>query len=194
VSYLRRLGEYLLMMGVPGLFVIALLDSAALPMVGGPDGVIILLSWQRPGQLPWIVLAAAMGSTIGCLILYRIARTGGDAVLRRMTPEKQQWVRGKVEKNATWAVFLGVIAPPPFPTKPVIAAAGLFQTPLFPFIGSVLAGRLFRYSIIAYLGARFGDQAAQIIRSHYLVVLASLVAVALAVLLTRRLLRPRPAK
>jgi membrane protein YqaA with SNARE-associated domain len=194
VQTLRRLGEYLLAMGIPGLFVIALLDSAALPMVGGPDGVIILLSWQRPGQFPWIVLSAALGSTIGCLILYRIARAGGDAVLRRMTPQKQLWVREKVEKNATWAVFLGVIAPPPFPTKPVIAAAGLFRTPLLPFVGSVLAGRLLRYSIIAYLGARFGDQAAQIIRSHYLIVLAVLACIALVIFLTRRAARPHIAK
>jgi membrane protein YqaA with SNARE-associated domain len=193
VSYLRRCSEYLLMMGIPGLFAIALIDSAALPMVGGPDGVIMLLSWQRPGQLPWIVLAATIGSTLGCLILYRIARAGGDVALRRLTPQRQQWVREKVERNAYWAVFLGVIAPPPFPTKPIIAAAGLFRTPLAAFAASVLAGRLLRYAVMAYLGARFGEQAAQIIRSHYLFVLAALAGIALVVFLTRRVVRPRAA-
>jgi membrane protein YqaA with SNARE-associated domain len=193
VRYLRRFGEYLLVMGIPGLFAIALLDSAALPMVGGPDGVIMLLSWQRPGQILWIVLAAALGSTLGCLILYRIARSGGDVALRRLTPQKQLWVREKVENHAYWAIFLGVIAPPPFPTKPIIAAAGLFRTPVAAFIASVLSGRLLRYSVMAYLGARFGNQAAQIIRSHYLFILAALVGIALIVLLTRRVVRLRAA-
>jgi membrane protein YqaA with SNARE-associated domain len=194
VRYLRRLGDYLLLMGIPGLFAIALLDSAALPLVGGPDGLIILLSWQRPGQIPWIVVSAALGSTLGCLILYRIARAGGDVAMRKLAPQKQQWVREKVEKNATWAIFLGVIAPPPFPTKPIIAAAGLFRTPALSFVIPVMAGRLLRYSIVAYLGAKFGNQAAQIIRAHYLAVLAALAGIALGILVTRRVLRPQSAK
>ncbi len=194
MRYLRRLGEYLLLMGIPGLFVIALLDSAALPMVGGPDGVILLLAWQRPGQIPWIVLASTLGSSLGCLILFRIARAGGGVALRKLTSQKQQWVREKVENNAFWAIFLGVIAPPPFPTKPVIAAAGLFRTPVIPFLGAVLLGRMIRYSAMAYLGAQFGEQAAQVIRSHYIFVLAALAGIALLVLLTRRVIRPQTAK
>jgi membrane protein YqaA with SNARE-associated domain len=191
VHYLRQLGDYLLVMGLPGLFAIALLDSAALPLVGGPDGIIILLSWQNPGKILWIVLSATLGSTIGCLILYRIARAGGDMAMRKLTPQKQQWVREKVEKNAYWAIFLGVIAPPPFPTKPVIAAAGLFRTPVLSFVIPVIAGRLLRYSAVAYLGAKFGNQAAQIIRGHYLAVLAMLAAIALVILVTRKVLRPK---
>jgi hypothetical protein len=48
LGFLANLNKYLLVMGIPGLLVISLLDSAAIPLAGGPDAVIMLLSWQRP--------------------------------------------------------------------------------------------------------------------------------------------------
>jgi membrane protein YqaA with SNARE-associated domain len=188
VRFLERLSQSLMLLGIPGLFAIALLDSAAIPLVGGPDGIVILLAWQRPAQSPWIVLAAALGSMLGCLILYRIARAGGGMVLARIAPKKPEWVKRQVEKNSFLAVFLGVVVPPPFPTKPIILAAGAFRTPLASFTTAVGTGRLIRYSLMAYLGSRFGNQAAQVIRSHYLAVLLSLAGLALLIVLVRRFL------
>jgi membrane protein YqaA with SNARE-associated domain len=194
MSFLRQLSDYLLAFGIPGLFVVSLLDSAAVPLVGGPDGLVILLAWQKPAYFPWIVLAASLGSAIGCLVLYRIGRAGGDLALSRLASRKQVWVRKQVEENAFLAVFLSVILPPPFPTKPVILAAGLFRTPLPVFAAAVLVGRFLRYGAMAYLGYRFGEQAAQIIRSQYLTILAVLACFALLVLLTRKFLRTRRAR
>jgi membrane protein YqaA with SNARE-associated domain len=188
VHYLERLGEYLLALSIPGLFAIALLDSAAIPMVGGPDGMVMLLAWQKPDRLLWIVLAASLGSALGCLILYRIARAGGEMVLARISPGKQKWVRHKVETNAFWAVFLGVIVPPPFPTKPIIMAAGVFHTPQTLFFLAALTGRIIRYYAMAYLGSRFGEQAAEIIKRHYSVILLLLAGLIALILLTRKLL------
>jgi membrane protein YqaA with SNARE-associated domain len=189
VRFLERLSQSLMLLGIPGLFATALLDSAAIPLVGGPDGIVIFLAWQRPAQSPWIVLAAALGSMLGCLILYRIARAGGEMVLSRTAPRKQEWVKRQVEKNGFLMVFLGVIVPPPFPTKPIILAAGAFRTPLASFTAAVGAGRLIRYSFMAYLGSWFGNRAAQVIRSHYLAVLLSLAGLALLIVLMRRFLR-----
>ncbi len=193
MQYLQRLSHYLLVLGIPGLFAVSLLDAAAIPLVGGPDGFVILLAWQKPAQLAWIVLAAALGSTIGCVILYRIGRAGGNLALSRLAERKQAWVKKQVENNAFLAVFLGVTVPPPFPTKPVILAAGVFRTPWVTFCAAVLIGRLLRYGVMAYLGFRFGDQAAQIIKSQYPTILLTLTGLALLILLTRRLLRSRAA-
>ena len=44
VRYLECLGRHLLTFGIPGLFTIALFDSAAIPIVGGPEGLVILLA------------------------------------------------------------------------------------------------------------------------------------------------------
>jgi membrane protein YqaA with SNARE-associated domain len=188
VRYLERLGEYLLALSIPGLFAIALLDSAAIPLVGGPDGMVMLLAWQRPDRLLWIVLAASLGSALGCLILYRIGRAGGEMVLARISPRRKKWVKHKVETNAFWAVFLGVIVPPPFPTKPIILAAGVFHTPQISFFLAALTGRTARYFAMAYMGSRFGDQAAEIIKRHYSLILLMLAGLIVLIFLMRKLL------
>ena len=61
----ESLKNLLLTLGVPGLFFICVLDSAGVPLPGGPDAVVMLLSWQHPNLLIWIALTAAAGSTIG---------------------------------------------------------------------------------------------------------------------------------
>ncbi len=89
-----------------------------------------------------------------------------------------------------WAVIAAVMAPPPFPTKPVILAAGVLGTRKLPFLSGVFAGRLVRYSLLGYLGATFGDESAQILKSHYPTIALLLLGGILLVILTR-ILRSR---
>jgi len=167
VNLFYRFNEYLLVMGIPGLLAISFIDSAAVPIAGGPDMVLLLLAWQRPAMVPLIVLAATLGSTLGCLVLYEIGRKGGDKALSRFSAEKKALVEQRMQENATWAIFAAVFAPPPFPTKLVILAAGVLRTAKIRFLVGVLAGRLLRYSLIGCLAAQFGDQAAEIVKSRY---------------------------
>lgn len=185
MRFLARLNEYLLFMGIPGLMAISFLDSAAVPLAGGPDAVIMLLSWRRPAMTLFIVLAAAIGSTMGCLVLYGIGRKGGEKALSRFSPERVAWIERKMQEYGSWAVFASVIAPPPFPTKPIILAAGVLQVGKLRFAASVFAGRIVRYSVLGYLGARFGDGAAKIIKAHYPEVFLALAACILLVILFR---------
>lgn len=69
----------------------------------------------------------------------------------------------------------------------MILAAGVFRAPLAPFSMSILAGRLLRYSAVAWLASSFGDQALQVVKSHYLAVLAVVLCAAAAVFLLRRM-------
>ena len=171
-------------MGIPGLLVISFLDSAAIPMAGGPDAVIILLSWRRPSMTFLIVLAAAIGSTLGCMVLYGIGKKGGAKALSRFNPVRVAWIERKMHEYGAWAVFAAVMAPPPFPTKPVILAAGVLRARKLRFVAGVFAGRLVRYSLLGFLGAKFGDQSAKIIKSHYPeIFLALLCCILLAVLM-----------
>jgi membrane protein YqaA with SNARE-associated domain len=167
LRFLARLNEYLLFLGIPGLLAISFLDSAAVPMAGGPDAVIVLLSWRRPAMTLLIVLAAAVGSTLGCMVLYGIGKKGGEKALSRFSPERVEWIERKMQEYGAWAVFAAVMAPPPFPTKPVILAAGVLRASKLRFAASVFAGRLVRYSLLGYLGAKFGDESARIIKAHY---------------------------
>jgi membrane protein YqaA with SNARE-associated domain len=186
---IERVGQYLVYLGVPGVFLIALLDSAAIPMIGGPDAVLLLLSWHNPSQMPYFVLAATLGSTLGCLVLYRVGMAGGRAALARFSQAKRERVQQLMEKHTSWAVFMSVTMPPPFPTKPLILAAGVFRVPVMSFAISVALGRLLRYGVIAWIGARFGDHAAAVMKDHYLLIVGVLLAITAALFITRRFRR-----
>ena len=162
-----RLRDTLLALGVPGLFLIAVLDSAGVPLPGGVDIVLMLLSWQQPSLVVAIVLVAAVGSTLGCLILYRVGRTGGEVALRRLDPEKRRWVTEKIRENDTMAVLVAVLAPPPLPTKVFILVAGFVGMPWLRFVAAVFTGRMIRFGGEAYLAVRLGDQALETLQRNY---------------------------
>ncbi|MDW8238159.1 MAG: VTT domain-containing protein [Acidobacteriota bacterium] len=165
---------------------IAFLDSAGVPMAGGPDALVLFLSWQQPAQVPLIVLAAAIGSALGCLVLYGIGRISGPVALSRFEPRRRAWVTQKMDQHALWAVITAVMAPPPFPMKLIIIAAGVFNMSRGKFFAGVLVGRLIRYGVEGYMGARFGDRAAQVLQTQYPIIFAVLVATVLVVILIRR--------
>lgn len=190
MGHLNHLKQFLLALGIPGLFLIAFLDSAVVPLPGGPDAVVLLLSWQSPMQVAWIVLVAATGSTVGCLVFYQIGRASGELALARFKPEKQKWVKARINGNAFWAVLVAMVAPPPFPTKLVILAAGVFHMRMRRFAIGAFVGRLLRYSVEGYLGARFGDQAAQVLKKQYPLISLVLIGCVMLFLLIRRVRRP----
>ncbi len=56
---LTSVKEFLIPFGAAGLFAIALLDSALIPLPGGPDAVMLLLSTQSPARMPFYALGVA---------------------------------------------------------------------------------------------------------------------------------------
>ena len=167
LRYLNSLNAYLVIMGIPGLLALSFLDSAAVPLTGGPDAVILLLAWHRPAMTLPIVLAATAGSTLGCLVLYGIGRKSGEKALLRFNPATTARIHGKMQEHGIWGIIAAVVAPPPFPTKLVILAAGVLRISKIRFSAAVFIGRLARYSLMGYLAARFGDHAAQVFKAHY---------------------------
>lgn len=191
MELLNRLSRYLAVMGIPGLLVISFLDSAAVPLAGGPDAVLMLLAWRRPELLVWIALAATVGSTLGCLVLYGIGRKGGGKALARFDPAKVDLMERRMRDYGVWPVVAAVMAPPPFPTKLVILAAGVLGIGKWRLALSVFAGRFVRYLLVAFLAARFGDQAAAVLSRHYPAASAVLAVLIAAFLLFRRWRRGR---
>lgn len=190
---MARLKDYLLAFGIPGLFLITFIDCAALPLPGGPDAVVMLLAWQSPARVPWIVLAAAVGSTLGCLVLQQVGRKGGDLALSRFAPQKRDRVKRMLRRNDLWAVVLAVVGPPPFPTKVLILAAGVIRMNRVRFALGAFIGRCIRFSGEAYLGVLFGEQAAAVLKQQYPLIGAVLAAIVLLWLATHYLRRRREA-
>ena len=174
------LRDSLLALGIPGLFLIAFLDSAGVPLPGGVGVVVLLLAWQQPSLFVWIALAASTGSTLGCLVLYRLGRTGGDRAVRRLDPAKREWVMRKVRENDVFAMLVAVLAPPPFPAKVFMLVAGIVGMSWPRFAGAIFVGRMIRFTGEAYLAVRLGDRAVETLQRHYPAIGAGL---ALAVIL-----------
>ena len=164
---MNRFSDSLLALGLPGLFLIALIDSAGIPLPGGVDIVIMLLAWQQPSIFILVALMAATGSTIGCLCLYRLGRTGGDRAISRLDPDKCRWVTEKVRDNDTVAMMIAVLAPPPFPTKIFMLVAGLVGMSWSRFTVAVFTGRMIRFTGEAYLAVQLGDRAFETLERNY---------------------------
>ena len=183
--------DSLLALGVPGLFLLALLDSAGIPLPGGVDVVLMVLSWQQPSLFIVVALTAATGSTLGCLVLYRLGRTGGDRAVRRLDPDKRRWVTDKIRDNDIAAMMIAVLAPPPFPAKVFMLVAGLVGMSAPRFIVAVFTGRMIRFTGEAYLAVRVGDQALDTLQQNYPVVGAVLMSAVALYLVVKWLQRRR---
>jgi membrane protein DedA with SNARE-associated domain len=184
---MKTLSSLLLTWGLPGLGLIALLDSAGLAMPGGPDAVVMLLSWQRPDLTLPVVLVAVLGSAGGNWLLYQIGRKGGRVALARFDPTKKKRAADKLRRNDFLAISIAMLAPPPLPTKVFVLMAGAFDMRMPRFLLAVFGGRLVRYSVEAYLGVRFGDDAAEIVAGHHGSVALVLAAVVVGFLIARHI-------
>lgn len=164
---LTSVSQYLLAYGVFGLFAIALLDSAMIPMPGGPDAVMILLSAARPSWMLFYAATATLGSVIGCLILYYISAKAGRRALSRFSASKQARVKDLIDRYDVLAVLVASLLPPPFPFKLFVVSAGVFRLNVWRFAIAVIAGRAFRYLLEGYFAAHYGDHARELLARYY---------------------------
>ena len=165
-SSLQGLLEWLKAFGPLGLFGISLVDSAGIPLPGGPDAVMIWLSANTPALMPLYALAATAGSAIGCTLLYLVARRAGVAALKRVTPEKRDRIENLLGRYDLIAVMVPAVLPPPFPFKPFVLCAGVFRLKTWRFITAIFIGRSVRFLIEGWLAIGFGEDAGRIIREH----------------------------
>ena len=177
-SSLQGLLDWLKAFGPLGLFGISLVDSAGIPLPGGPDAVMIWLSANTPALMPLYALAATAGSAIGCTLLYLVARRAGVAALKRVTPAKRDRIESLLGRYDMIAVMVPAVLPPPFPFKPFVLCAGVFRLKTWRFITAIFIGRSVRFLIEGWLAIRFGEDAGRIIKQHGWKVLVAVVVLA----------------
>ncbi len=188
---LQHLSQYLVTFGAGGLFAIALLDSVFVPLPGGVDAVMILLSTANPPRMPLYAAGATVGSVIGCLILYYISRRAGKSALARFSPKKQARVRELIERYDVLAVLVASLMPPPFPLKLFVASAGVFRFSVLRFAVAIALGRAFRYLLEGYLAARYGEHAKDLLAHYYPYIGLTLAALLIIIYVGRNLLKSR---
>jgi len=191
---LNHVSEYLVAFGPFGIFAIALLDSALIPLPGGPDAVMLLLSAARPAWMPLYAMAATLGSVVGCVILYYISRRAGRRALERFSAVKQARVKQLVDRYDVLSVLVASVLPPPFPFKLFVITAGVFRLSVWRFAAAVAVGRAFRFLLEGLVAVKYGARAKDLLAEYYPVVGIALAALIIVGFVGRNLWQRRRAE
>jgi membrane protein YqaA with SNARE-associated domain len=162
----RNLLAWLLKLGVFGPLLLGIADSSFLFLPFGNDLLVVILVARNHSRLPFLVLTAAIGSTLGVLLLDAVCRKGGEEGLKRMMkPRRLEYFKRRMANQAPIAIGLACLAPPPFPFTLVIASASAFAYPRQRLLGLVFVTRAVRFTIVGLLAIRFGNDILRMARA-----------------------------
>jgi membrane protein YqaA with SNARE-associated domain len=194
-SAARSVRRWLVHLGGVGLIPLGILDNSLIPIPGSVDVAIIILSSRQDSWWLYYALLATLGSVLGGFVTYRLARRGGKATLERRFSRRQA---DKVYKIfGRWgfgAIAIAALLPPPAPMVPFLLVAGAMQYPVRKFLAALALGRAVRYTVLAYLAARYGRHVFEFVAQHerpFVWVVAVLLAVVAAAVLLSMFLRRR---
>ncbi|HUQ95822.1 MAG TPA: VTT domain-containing protein [Bryobacteraceae bacterium] len=140
-----------------GVFFLAILDSAGVPLPAAVDALLVATAAIKPEGAYVDALMAIAGSTIGSMILYYLGRKGGEAYLERATQTpRANALRIWFQSYGLITVFVPALLPIPLPLKVFVLCAGAFGVKPLTFLGVLLAARVPRYLGLAWLGSQLG--------------------------------------
>jgi membrane protein YqaA with SNARE-associated domain len=165
-SALRHLLAWLVSLGLFGPLIFGVADSSFLFLPFGNDLLVVILTVRDHAHLPFYVVTAAIGSTLGVLLLDVVCRKGGEEGLKRMMkPRRLEYFKRRMSNQAAIAIGLACLAPPPFPFTLVIASASAFAYPRLRLLSLVFVARAIRFVIVGWLAIRFGRDILRIARA-----------------------------
>jgi membrane protein YqaA with SNARE-associated domain len=183
----RSVRRWIFHLGGLGFIPLGLLDSSVIPLPGSMDVLTIALSARKQELWLYYAFMATVGSVIGGFVTYRLARKGGKETLERKFPAR---TLEKVYRIfARWGfggIAIVALLPPPAPMVVFVFAAGAMQYSVKKFLVALTLGRMVRYSLLAFLAARYGRHVLTVISQHghpVLIVVIGLIAAAMAALI-----------
>jgi membrane protein YqaA with SNARE-associated domain len=146
-------------LGPPGVFLVALLDG----VVGVPPvpELVVAAAGMGTSRLMWSAwLAATLGSTLGCSLVWLAGKRGGEAfMIRRFGAEPVARARAALQRWDLACLAIPAVSPPPVPLKLFLLAAGVFGLPFKRFVVTIAGARAARFGVCAWLGRRYGQRA-----------------------------------
>jgi membrane protein YqaA with SNARE-associated domain len=135
--------------------------------VGGVDVLLVTIAVMNPAQAYLATLCAIAGSLAGSLILFAIARKGGEVLLEKyISHGRGKKLHDWFERYGLVTVFVPAISPLPMPMKIPVFCAGALEVHWSYFIAIVLLARIIRYAALASLGAHFGTETFSYLKHH----------------------------
>ncbi len=166
-SILSAIHAFAVGIGGPGLFLIAFLDSSFLSFPQVNDLLIVLMVARAPSWMLYYAAMSTLGSLAGSLVIYEVARRGGQAFLRRrLSPRRIERGVRLFDRYGVLTVLVLSVLPPPAPFKLFVLLAGVTRMARWPFALSILAGRGARYLLIGLLTVWYGERALQFLRTN----------------------------
>ena len=157
-----RLHEFIVTVPIyyaaPAMVLIGALDSSLLSLPEINDYLVIARCYSDPKSVFYFPLFAALGSVIGCNMLYAITSRGGKALLtRRFKAEHIERVEAVYARFGILALAIPALLPPPMPFKIFVATAGALHFPRWKFLITIMIARSARYIIEGALAVFYGE-------------------------------------
>ncbi|HZS08329.1 MAG TPA: VTT domain-containing protein [Blastocatellia bacterium] len=166
-SMVLRMPVYL---AAPMMILVGALDSSLLSLPEVNDYITIYRVAHNPSEVFYFPLFPALGSVIGCLVLYSIAQRGEQFIKRRFHPAHLDRVQELYRKWGVFALVIPALLPPPMPFKIFVATAGAMGYPRGRFAAIVLIARTVRYyfwGIAAYIWREEVLKALKFLEEHF---------------------------
>ena len=179
IFLVSRSWNWLLHLGGPGLIGLGLVDNSVIPIPGGMDLGVILLSAYTHTWWPYYAFMATVGAVFGGYLTYRLAEKGGEETLeKRIGQQKAKKIYKRFKTHGFATVVTGAVLPPPFPTFPVILTAGALQYPRKNFLLALTVGRAVRYFVVGFVAHIYGKAIIQTLSQYYKPLLYAFIALA----------------
>lgn len=120
------------------------------------DGILISSSILTPRRWFTLAISAAIGSTLGAILLATFVETQGLEWILEMYPGINEtkfwlWTVDFFQRYGMLLVF--IIAITPLTQQPAIVVASLAETPLFLLAAIIFSGRFIKFLLMAYIGS-----------------------------------------
>ena len=183
----RRLGYFIVHVPIyvagPAMILIGALDSSLLSLPEVNDYLVVARCYTHPRAVFFFPLFAAIGSVLGCLLLYTILRRGGQAVLhRRFRVEHVQRVEQAYARFGILALAVPALMPPPMPFKIFVATAGALQFPRRRFLLTILVARSLRYYTEGTLAVFYGERVVRFLKDNGIIIISVVTGICLIAL------------
>ena len=166
-AFIAWLYSAALMLGGPGLFTVAFLDSSFVSLPQINDILVVLMVTEHKARMPYYALMATLGSVGGCYAIYYLAEKGGDTFLRkRLKPGHIERALALYRRHGMLALMVPALLPPPAPFKLFVLAAGLANVRPVQFVSAIAVARGARYLALGVLSIYYGDAALELMRTH----------------------------
>src|ERR1700690_1645317 len=181
------LQHFVAVMGGGGIFAVAFLDSSVLSFPFITDALVMRMCIEKPGRMLYYVTMATLGSLLGCIWIYWLAKKGGEVYFHRHGGSYALKAKRWVDSHAFLSLFIPAILPPPMQFKVFVLADGVFQVPLRTFVLALVLGRGVRYLAEGILAVRYGQGALVFLVSHAGIFIVMVAAFLLLLYLANRL-------